>query len=228
MKALRIGSLMLLLVGCGSYQLPAPEDIAAAPVVGVKGRQGWVRNRISFGDYEAREIDRDWVRSDTTRIVWYKASKSAQPYRFQLAYKGEVVWVVDCAYRTKDRDIEVGDGWEFELESNAALFCGLAPVDGGELHRLELHASRNRVLTGTVTGAYTMRVEGRGTALFDNGEHGPTGGFYLRADGRSLAAVQTANSGSVRIATHLDLQHRHAVAAVAGALLILDESRREF
>jgi hypothetical protein len=71
--------------------------------------------------------------------------------------------------------------------------------------------------------SYSYTLEGIGTA-FGSTKHGPTGGYYIKLDGRTLASVQT--TGKRQVLFGPDMQ-TDALVAAAVVLLLIDESVRD-
>ena len=229
MRGVIFGSLVLMLAGCATYQLPAPQEFEAGEPLRVNGRQGWAKKAISFGEYEARDINRGWVRGRGWEIAGFKSHKNAQPFNYILASSGTPVWFVECAFFTDDKSIGMAKGVEIEFKDKSQLQCAISPAAADAATaplRLELNSDDdNKPMAGSLSGAHTLEVQGIG--MVRDGKRGPTGGFYLRQDGRPVATVEVANSGRVILARDAAPATRDLSAAVAAALLLIDESLRD-
>lgn len=226
----------LLLLGalgaCATAQLALPEGLAAsAEAYPVQGRQGWkLQERVSFGGYEAVEVQRSWTRGGDGRVggrdVSAVSSRRAQEFGFRLNEGGAPRWAVACQGELRSAGLDVA-GVEVRPIDRSSVQCELRPIGGGAPWRLALAESGERPLSGTVEGGETT-FQVRGTDRVAGGRlpaPGTMGYHLLAGDGRARGAVQTADDGTVWLDTSLAPAERSVLAATATALLLVEELR---
>jgi hypothetical protein len=115
-------------------------------------------------------------------------------------------------------------GIRITASEKAELSCELLPKGTGSTSwRLQLSGEPDNPLTGSFVGAETYTLEGVGSAI-GNSKHGPTVGYYIKRDGRTVASVQTSGKRQVLFAPGAQTDDLVAAAVV---LLLIDESVRD-
>jgi hypothetical protein len=154
--------LAVALAGCSTATMEMPAELAGTAALAVEGRQGWkINERIGFGSYIARDVDRSWTRGSDLRILSYTSSKRRQSYRFTLAEGGADRYHADCESAFRERGAEVR-GIEIEATNRTALECRIRSAGGAaDAWTLQLAEERERPFNGTLSGAGgTYRVVG--------------------------------------------------------------------
>ena len=103
--------------------------------------------------------------------------------------------------------------------------AGAAGVALPGLHwRLRLKGDPDSPLNGELIGAsVAYAVEGVGTA-FGSTRHGPTGGYYIKQNDRTVVSLQTTGKREVLFASGAQSD---ALVAAAVVLLLIDQSVRD-
>jgi hypothetical protein len=219
--------LAFALAGCSTATMQMPAELAGTSALAVEGRQGWkINERISFGSYVARDVDRSWTRGSDLRILSYTSSKRRQSYRFTLAEGGTDRYHADCESAFRERGAEVR-GIEIEATNRTALECRIrSAADPADAWTMKLAEERERPFSGTLAGsASTLQVVG--TNRVEGGVLPVEGasGYRFEQDGRAIAAVDVMNDGTVFLPAAADA--RRALIATAAAALLLHENLRE-
>lgn len=210
-----------LSAACSTVGYVVPGELAAVAPVAVSGRQGvLVNQRLSFGGYQTDEVRRSWTRgTEEHDVLASSLGEYRQRYQFALHRGGAKVADVACtAQGSGAQTLDVT--WL----SKRTLDCEVT-MDGGELRMVRLDSSRDRPLSGRVTGDPALDVTG--SDRVKGGRIDGTAGYTIaRANGSPVAAVDVANAGAVYMPAGQD----DAVAAIAAALLLyqdpLDASER--
>lgn len=211
---------------CAPVRMALPDGLPTSEPMSVQGRQGWrINQRIRFGPYATERIDRSWTRGRDLQILAYDGSRRNQSYGFLLREGGEPAWEVACTTRLR-RDALAFDDWAIALREDGRLLCEIQDLEGdGRPLRLTLISEGERPLRGTLEGDH-LQVEVRGTNRLAKGlPLGETSGYHLRSGDRVLGAVQVINAGTVWLSPHLTPPERGALAALAAALLALEDLR---
>lgn len=219
-------AVFLLAGGCRTARMEVPAELAGLSALPVEGRQGWkVNERISFGDYEARDVDRSWTRGSDFRVLTYSSSKRRQSYEFTLSASGSPRVNVRCEAAFRERGADVR-GVEIVGTDRSALECSLRALDDpDDVWTMRLAEERERPMNGSLrgTGASfevigTNRVAG-GVLPVENAS-----GYRFQQDGRPRAAVDVLGDGAVYLGAS-DRRSRDLLAAAAAALLLHENLR---
>jgi hypothetical protein len=180
----------------------------------VSGRLGaLVHQRLSFGPYATSEVNRSSTRgTEVSDVLRSAGAEYRQRYAFSLARAGTKVADVACtAEGSGASTLDVT--WRMKR----VLECDVTSPDGA-LRTLHLESSRDRPLSGRVTGSEGFAVAGSDRA--GGGRVSGTAGYTItRGDRTPVAAVDVLNDGAVYMAGAED----DVVAAVAAALLLYQD-----
>lgn len=212
--------------GLKEAALRLPESLAAEERLPVAGRQGWkFTERITFGDWEVRDVKRSLTKGSDLQILVYEGSKRRQTFGFSLAHQGQPVWRGAAATNLHRRavDLEV----EIELRNRSGFAVNLSPLaNPDEGWTLELQETRERPLRGTLArGSVAVGVEGTNRLAGTPFPLGDTAGYVFAVEKRAVAAVEVINDGAVWIARDLAPELRGPVQAAIAALLLFEELR---
>ena len=226
MKSVAFLALVALSVsGCAMASIPVPAELSSVPKLSVGGRQGFqIGQRIRFGAYATDRVRRGSTEVGETRGVLSSTGEHRQGYSFRLMADSAEVARVGCYTEAVARATSLPAGIEMSGVSRAALECDILPPDadtGG--WTLALAARNGRVLTGELAPreageGETFQIEGT-----TEGGCCEATGYYLRRQGRAVAAVEVINNGGVWLDPSLTSDERHALAAAATALLLRQE-----
>jgi hypothetical protein len=191
-----------------------PGELSTVAPVAVSGRQGvLVNQRLSFGAYATDQVRRSWTRgTEESGEFRTDHGEYRQRYQFALNRGGAKVADVNC--------LAQGEGAQtlnVQWMAKRTLECEMT-MAGGALRTIMLESSRDRPLSGRVTGdpAYAVTGSDRVTG----GRVGATAGYTIARDnGAAVAAVDVSNAGAV----YLQGAEDDAVAAVAAALLLYQD-----
>lgn len=209
-----------LFLACTAATLHIPAELASAPRLPVKGRQGWLPGRrLQFGEYESRRRGREslltgWPVSRVTGLA-------AEPFGFGLRTYDRELWNADCD------PIAHAPEAEGAAPLASPLRCTFAPVSGdtSRTWRLVVVQAMNQPPHGDLVGPDNTRLDVLGTAT-DAQLGGIVGGvlrgYYIVDGTRTLAAVEVVNAGAVWFDPGLAPERRDLVAAVAAAVLLWD------
>lgn len=207
-------SLPLAAAACNSVGYAVPGELSTVAPVAVSGRQGvLVNQRLSFGAYATDPVRRSWTRgTEESGEFRTDHGEYRQRYQFALNRGGAKVADVNC--------LAEGEGAQtlnVQWMAKRTLECEVTMASGA-LRTIMLESSRDRPLSGRVTGdpAYAVTGSDRVTG----GRVGGTAGYTIARDnGGAVAAVDVSNAGAV----YLQGAQDDAVAAVAAALLLYQD-----
>jgi hypothetical protein len=223
-----LAALLLLpaLGGCSTARMPVPAGLEAAPRLDVQGRQGMrIRQQLRFGPYETHELQRSWTLGRDLSVRPVSASGRRQRFEFTLREEGRPIWRADCQATLVRAGATVG-GVEIDPLDRSTLECRLDGAgDTGEHWNLSMSEQYERPLAGAARqGAATVEV--RGTNRLDGAlSAAQTTGYEITEGGRALAAVEVVNDGAVWLRPDLGAERRGMLAALAAALLLVEELR---
>lgn len=221
---MRISAALLLVVaaiGCSQYTLESPANFDGESVE-VRGRT----KSLQIGPYVLKDVQRGWNKGSGLRVMSVSSEKVRQQYEFKVGREAVVLSATACEFRASEKSIDGRGGWSFMLGEKAALSC--ATDSGHEKWQLELATEGDDVLAGTFSGAHTYRVQGIGLTGLSKGTKGPVAGFHLYDADAPVAVVQTINDKRILFARALDERQRDALMPALAALVLLDESIRDF
>jgi hypothetical protein len=211
----------VLLAGCGAWTMKTPENFDGENLA-VGGRS---RHTV-FGPYALTHFNRDWTRGGALSVSILRSAKRTQRYEFHVVRDSVLDVHTRCEFEAKGKRLGMRDGFDFVLGDGAELEC-TATVDSAE-HKLMIRTEGEAALAGTFTADTTYRVQGIGTSALSNNSRGPVGGFHIFQEDRMVALVQILNDQQVVFARGLDARQRDDLAPAIAALLLLDETIREF
>lgn len=221
---MRISAVLLLaavVAGCSQYTLESPSNFDGESVE-VTGKT----KALNIGPYALKDVHRSWNKGSGLRVMSVSSEKVRQQYEFKVGRDDVVLSQTACEFRASEKSVDGRGGWSFMLGEKAALSC--ATNSGNEKWQLELATESHDVLAGTFTGARTYRVQGIGLTGLSKGTKGPVAGFHLFDDDAPVAVIQIINEKRVLYARGLDERQRDALLPALAALLLLDESIRDF
>ena len=212
--------LAALAAGCQSARMPLPDSLASTEHLAVHGRNGVkIKERLAFGPFEARSIDRSWTRGIGLTAVPLELSRRKQTYAFDLHEDGAMRWRTACEIRLYSNIVDPGPV-DLVLVDQSTLTCNFnAP---GGRWTLTLTGEYEQPLSGILAG-------GR-TALHVSGTRGLRGGlpaetttgYTILQAGRSVAAVEVLGNGAVWMDT-ASSEDPTLLAALAAALLLAED-----
>ena len=223
------GSKLLMLAtlaaatGCAGYALPVPDGFSAANALPVTGASGFNQKSMTVGDY-AVAIDRGWTRSNDAGTDVVRESRRRQNYSFVMRRADAIAFSGGCTLAANETTVAAPAGIQITASEKAELYCELLPNGTGrESWKLNLSGDPDNPLTGVYQGKQNYTIEGVGIAIGST-KHGPTAGYYIKQDGRTVATVQTTNKRQVVFAPNAQSDELVAAAVV---LLLIDESVRD-
>ena len=211
----------LVAAACRSYELPKPSNFESEPV-SVSGKL----SELAIGEHKISGFHRGWTRGGGTQVMSVKSEERTQKYEFRVTDATGSASDVRCEFGASEGSIGLKSGWELMTGEGAALRCTLS--HGDTQSQLELMTEGDEVLAGTLKGARTFRVQGVGSAMFSKGKKGPATGFYFYDGDAVVAVTQIISPRQVLFARSADAGQRAELVPAIAALLLLDESVREF
>lgn len=214
---------VLALPACTSYVLPVPGDFTPAQALPVAGASGFNQKSMTVGDYQV-SIDRGSTNERTQGTSGVSDVRKRQNYSFVITRAGNTTFSGGCQLVASETSIGAPAGIQISARDDAELDCELLPQGTGRNSwRLRLEGDPENPLSGRFVGDNTSyTLEGVGTAIGST-KHGPTAGYYIRLDGRTVASVQTTGKRQVMFAPN---SQTDALVAAAVVLLLIDESVR--
>jgi hypothetical protein len=209
-----VAALMVLSASaCGTVGYAVPGELSTVSPVPVHGRQGWLINqRLSFGAYATDEVKRSATRAtEEPDILHGEHGEYRQRYQFALHRDGAKVADVAC--------IAEGSGAQtlnVVWRSKRTLQCDVN-LAGGGLRVVRLESSRDRPLSGRVTGDPAFAITGSNRVDEGRPMDGTAGYTIAHDGGAPVAAVDVVGNGAVFMQPGA---HEDAVAAIAAALLL--------
>ncbi|HEY0304611.1 MAG TPA: hypothetical protein VGC44_06550 [Longimicrobiales bacterium] len=211
------------LAGCASYTLPVPPEFSAATTLPVTGASGFNQQSMTVGDYQVT-IDRGSTQGRAGEGSGISTSRKQQNYSFVIRRAGATAFSGGCTLSAKATNIGAPGGVQITAKENAELDCAMLPQGTGSASwRLQLSGDPDNPLHGQLSGAHHYTLQGIGTAIGST-RHGPTGGYYIKQEERTVASVQTTGKRQVLFAPGA---HSDALVAAAVVLLLIDESVRD-
>lgn len=226
----------LPLAGCASASMTVPAELEEVSPLVVEGREGWfAADSAVFGIWRAVDLDRSWTRGSGWGVqvgpLGGGRDRGLQEYSFRFFEDGTDLGTIGCvAVGSQAQGLTRVVG--VQLAAREALEC--RPIQGpwaaadtaaGEPGwDLVVEASGNRHLEGFVRGGderLAVASTGPGGGIAPATAYG----FEIRDGERVVAAVETVNRGSVRLAPWLTQERRSQVAAAAAALLLYERIR---
>ena len=212
------------LSACSLSTIPVPAELSAVPKMPAHGRQGWAPKRtIRFGPYETAPVRRTPAYVDVREGALSTRADHEQDYSFELMQDSVSLAYVECRADATTTAIDLPVIGEVNTHPRSGLDCDIEPAfDDAGLWRLDIAASRRRDMRGTLEGEEgTFEVVG--TRDLDGWKYGPgidVTGFYIRREGRTVAAVEIVNDGGVWIRGEGLSEDEHAAVAGAAAALL--------
>jgi hypothetical protein len=223
-----------LLSGCATVSIPLPAELASLQKLPVSGRQGWMPGRdVRFGDYRTERVRRSATEIDEYPGLLTSRGEHAQYYSFRLREGEAPAARVGCAAEATARATRVPVlGGQVTGVSASQLECRLSPQDAagdeGDEWTLSLASRGGSPMSGTLTGD-GAELEIEGTRAMEGGASQlDATGYYLRRDGRTLAAVEVVDGGGVWMDPSLPDEDRLQVAGAAMALLLYESLGEDF
>ncbi|HET7461241.1 MAG TPA: hypothetical protein VFJ82_08325 [Longimicrobium sp.] len=201
---------------CGTVGYAVPGELSTTAPVPVSGRQGvLVNQRLSFGEYATDPVRRSFTRgTDEHDVLATDHGEYRQRYQFALNRGGAKVADVACTAEGSGAQT-LNVTWR----SKRTLDCEVK-MGSGELRMIRLDSSRDRPLSGRVTGDPAFAVTG--SDRVKGGRIDGTAGYTIARDNGSAAAaaaVDVTGNGAVFMQGAQD----DAVAAIAAALLLYQD-----
>lgn len=223
--SIMLTALSALQFACSTARMPVSESLDAVEPMLVTGRQAQkIKTSLSFGPFEAVEIDRSWVKGSDVQKGAFEAGRRSQRFTFLLRDQGIDRWFVSCeaSLQRSAVNTEVVD---VEIQNRSKATCYLTPQpDLSITWILALSERGDRPLEGELTNkAITLAVTG--TRKLKGGLPSQTEtGFEFRKDERVVAAVEVINRGAVWLSEDTTVD-RDVLAAAMAALLLLEDLR---
>lgn len=218
-------ALSTLLLACSTAHMPLPNTLSSMDPMPVKGRQGQkIKESLSFGTFEAIEIDRSWVKGGDIQLTAFESGKRSQHFTFQLRDEGADRWFVSCeaSLRRSAVNTEVVDV-EIMNRSRATCYITLQP-DISITWILTLGERGDRPLVGDLTNKAKLLTV-TGTRKLSGGLSAESEtGYEFREGEQVLAAVEVINNGVVWL-PEPTTPDRDVLAAAMAALLLLEDLR---
>jgi len=214
----------VLLAGCRSYEIKSPAGFDAEPVA-LSGKLSSLR----IGEYQISDVERSWTKGSGLAVMSVKSEKRRQTYRFGIAQTGQAS-SAECEFATSERSVGLRGGWEIMAGEGARLSCTVIPEApiGAAGWPLAVATASDAVLSGEYKAGQTYRVQGVGDAALTGGSKGRALGFHFYDGDRPVALVQIISPRRVLFAKALNAEQRDELAPAIAALLLLDESLRDF
>jgi hypothetical protein len=216
-----------LLAACQAARMPLPDDLAEAERLVVSGRHGLRFNqRLRFGTYETDRVSRTGTRGRERGMAESAQQRDRrQAYRFTLLENGQAHWFVACEIRLTNVRFDLVVV-EVHPTDESGLYCNVQSLaDSSHAWELDLQERRGRPLAGTLAlGDEQLDVIGT-NELRGSLPLGATSGYQITAGQEVLGSVEVVNRGAVWLHRDLDPERRRVLAAVAAALLLLDDLR---
>ena len=213
----------VLLNACTSYVLPVPLDLTPAASLPVHGASGFNQKSMTVGDYAVR-IERGSTQERSGAEAPMSTARKRQNYSFIMARADSTVFSGGCILAARATNVAAPGGVQITASEIAELDCELLPGGRGrESWRLTLSGDPDDPLNGELVGSQRYTLEGVGTA-WGSTKHGPTGGYYIKQDERTVATVQITGNREVVFAPNAQSD---VLIAAATVLLLIDESVRD-
>lgn len=231
--AVAAAALTMATGGCAVAGMTVPGDLADAPRMEVRGRQGWMPGRqLHFGEFSTSRVSRrETIPAVNVGFFTEHAAFDAS-YVFQLRTPTARVSEAACGAwaDVAATRIPIVDLTESETR-DATLACDvlLEPGDtDDDRWYLEIRAPRGTQLSGRVeNGRAAYRIDPT-TELNGVAACCSTSGYHVRdGSGRIVAAVEVVNDGAVWLHPSLAAADRHLLATVAGAILLMADVPEE-
>jgi hypothetical protein len=203
-----------LAAACSTVGYVVPGELSTVAPVPVSGRQGvLVNQRLSFGEYATDEVRRSFTRG-TEESGEFATDHGEYRQRYQFALDRGGAKVADVACTAEGSGAQT---LNVVWRSKRTLRCEVT-LGGGALRTLWLESSRDRPLSGRVSGDPAFTVTG--SDRVKGGRVDGTAGYTIARDnGSAAAAVDVSNAGAVFMQGAQD----DAVAAIAAALLLYQD-----
>lgn len=213
-------------VGCRTAHMPITAELGQADRLAVQGRQGWkINETITFGPFQAVDIDRSWVRGGDFEFKAYEANSRRQQFSFVMSDNGREQLGASCEVNLGAQTIRT-DVVDVELRNRSDVFCSLYP--SGMAARdwvMNLQEKGDNPLKGFLE-VDDRTYEVMGTNKLQGGLPAETtSGYTIRTQGRVVAAVEVIGDGAVVLAAGLDEEERALLTATAAALLVVEDLR---
>jgi len=215
---------VVFFAGCHGYEIKSPESFDAEPVA-LSGKLG----SLKIGDYQLADVERSWTKGSGMEIMSVKSEKRRQTYRYQVAGSSTRVSTA-CEFATNERTVGLRGGWQIMAGEGARLECDIkrSGEEAGFAPDLVISTASDDVLSGEYKGSRAYRVQGVGAAALTGGKKGQALGFHFFDGDRPVALVQIISPRRVLFARNLDGEQRAELVPAIAALLLLDESLRDF
>jgi hypothetical protein len=208
---------------CASYTLPQPAGFTPAQTLTVEGGTGFGLGQMTVGNYHV-QIDRSSTREESKDIGVIRDRDRQQGYSFVIKQSEATVFTGGCTMEVDATGVGAPGGVEIAARQSSKIECEMLPRGTGrDSWKLELRGRPNDPMTGQLTGdGNTYTVEGRSISLGTT-KYGPTGGYYIKQDDRTVATVQITGKRQVLFAPGAQSD---PMLAAAIALLLIDEQAR--
>ena len=226
---MKSGSILIIgasvaLAACTSYVIPAPSGFAPATTLPVAGASGFRQKDMTIGEYQVA-INRGSTREGAAGTDLVSDRDKRQSYNFVIRRASNIVFTGGCILRARETSVNAPAGVKITASEKAELECEMLPQGSGrDSWRLELSGDPDNPLNGSLAGAgsaYT--IQGIGTA-FGSTKYGPTGGYYIKQNDRTVATAQVTGKRQVLFA---EGAQSDALLAATVVLLLIDESVRD-
>lgn len=211
----------LCLVGCGGPTMTVPADIAGAsdqiPITERSSFSGALADEsFVMGDFEIKDVDRDWNSTSSSGIAGYSSSDTAGGYSYKFVAEGEEI-TGTCVTAVDKKGASVA-GIEIGSQ-NASVGCECASSDPKTVLRM---ASKHEGEYGgeLTTSATSYNVK----AIYDRDggfSDGKPSGYRVDGDG-PVGAVDVLKPGKVWLGKQLEVTERRELACIFAGLLLYE------
>ena len=118
MKKSIIGAAVMAVLffnACTPFKIAVSNELASAPEMPVKGKNGiMINQKLGFGEYRTEKINRSWTEGNSIhggamKVLWTTYSQKKQSIHFSLADSSNNRSEVFCLAKTRSEDWTVGE-----------------------------------------------------------------------------------------------------------------------
>lgn len=228
MNKLIIVLFSVILAGCKTPQMyVAPELKSDSEILAVKGRQGFQIGRsLHFGRYSTSKVKQGWVKGyDIPFFVRFQGMKEKLSFR-QLGKPGQVADVYSVGkFRSTELPL-LKDYFNIILKENNHFAGTVVMNDGHDVWEFLLFNPDGEPLRETKAGFIKKNseiIDVNGIRKLENGKNSLATqfwGYEFIYNGEVVGAVETTNSGNVRLKNNLPDDLKLVLASLSSCLLL--------